>query len=437
MKREWLTPEGAFKAISLEKQKEMDAEILAEYKAAEIEDRENRLKALEEDAKADKAEVAKLQGEINALKALDYDQLRNSMSKMAETIDKLKKEGVTDDSPVFEKQLKAAWDKQTDTIKSMLEGAKNYHEFPIKAFQSFGDITDGSDFAQMRPGVGEKPVRRVVLRQLFDTIPLDTEFYKYAEVDAVVRDAQNVAKCDWTSSNTKETIRVRSIQTKQVKDIIDFCIKFVNNYPFMESRIRKLVTESVALKVEAQILMGDPTDPDQTNSIDSYASEFDAANPACVLTDKIEKATMVDLILGMQVQIMELGLLNTYMPNVVAVNLCDWFIGVESRKNADGNYLDGRVTYINGLPYIGGMLVVPTPLIPSNTLRVMDSTKGEIVLEEDMFVGISFENRDHWEKEIGSIKAYECLNFLVLNENINAFMKCSDIEAGIEAINKP
>lgn len=437
MKKVWLTPEGAFKAVSLDQQKEMDAEALAEYKGAEIEAREARLKELEDDGESHKSEIEELKTQIQGLKDLNYDELRKAMKNMSEELARLKKEGISSESKTFESSLKSAWDKQAEGLKDLSSGTKNRHEFGIKAFQSYGDITEGSDFAQMRGTIGDIPVRRVLIRQLFDRIPLTTEFYKYAEQAGVIRDAQNVAKCDWSGSNTKETIQVRSIEAKMIKDILDFCVHFVNDYPFMESRIRKLVSQSVALKVEAQILLGDePNDPLQTRSISSTASEFSAALAGCDLTGKIEKATMVDLILGMQTQISILGELGTYMPNAVLVNMCDWFVGVESRKNADGNYLDGRVTYINGIPFIGGMVVIPSPLVAANTLYVMDSEKGEIIEKDSVEIAISFENRDHWEKEIGSIKAYECLNFLVLNENKNAFMKCSDIEAAITAITK-
>ena len=146
---------------------------------------------------------------------------------------------------------------------------------------------------------------------------------------------------------------------------------------------------------------------------------------------------MVDLILAMRTQIIELGKQNFFMPNVVIVNACDWFTKVESRKDSNGNYIDSRVSFVNGVPSIGGMMVVTSPLIPANTLYVFDSTKGEVIDRQTVQVSISTENGTDWEQEIASIKALVRLNFLVPNNWKNAFMKCSDVDVAIGAINKP
>jgi len=205
----------------------------------------------------------------------------------------------------------------------------------------------------------------------------------------------------------------------------------------MESRIRKLITESVALRIDQQLLLGNPVlNTEDTFSINSTASEFSAANPICPVDGKIEKATMVDLILAMRTQITALGQENFFIADVVLVNLCDWFTQVESRKDANGNYIDARISFTNGMPFIGGMMVVTSPLVAENTAYVFDSTQGEVLDRKTIEVEIATQNSTDWEKEIASIKALVRLNFLVPNNLKNAFMKTSDIDAAIGAINK-
>jgi len=430
MKKNWMDGD-VFKALTIEAQKALTDEELEAYKSDEIEFREARLKELEKGESTSKEEIEKLNRELNALKELNFDGLKKTMKALSLEVDKLKTEGVGEKTNTFEGRLKTAFDKSVDSLKSMRGG----DHVSLKATSTYGDITSGLDFAQMKHGITDAPIRRVLFRSLFGTIPVSTEYLKYTEQETVLRDAQNVALCAAVTSLTKETLVVNSIETKMVKDIMDFCIQFVSDYAFMASRIRKLITESVALRVDQQLLLGTGLGL-ETFSINSVSSDFNAANVACDISASIEFATLVDLILGMGVQIEEIGLQNAYMPDTVLINRCDWFVGVESRKNADGNYLDGRVTYIGGVPFIGGMRVLTSPLIAPNTMYVFDSTKGEIVDRGLSDVEISYENKDNWEKEIGSIKAYERLNFLVENNNANAFMRCLDIGAALIAINK-
>jgi len=394
--------------------------------------------------------VAKLQEQLNASETdadkverlteqlaaskLMFDNLEKVQINQGELIAKIDKGG-TELPLTFESSLKKAWDEGLDELKSA-EKNRGVHTIEVKETQTYGDINAGLDFAQMRPGVIDKPVRAPKIRSLFGVVPLATEFYKFTQQTDVARDAQNVAKCAPVVSNTKETLTVSSIETKVVKDQITFCRMFVDDYPFMQARINKLINESLALRIDSQLLLGDGIG-ENLFSIDSVSSVFSAANAACVLTASIQAATMVDLILGMQTQIIELGQQEGFDPDVVIVNKCDWFKEVESRKDLNNNYLDSRVTMIGGTPFIGGMMVMWTPIVAQNSLYVFDSTKGEIIDRQTLTIETAFQNKDNWEKQIADLQGWERLNFLVPSELANAFMKTTDITAAIAAILKP
>ena len=306
-----------------------------------------------------------------------------------------------------------------------------------KATQTYGDIDSGEDFAQFRAGIIDKPKRQPVFRSLFRSTPLSTQFLRYTEQDSVARDAQNVANCTAVTSSTKETLKTSVIEPVKIKDIITGCSDFINDFPFMEARMRMLLSDSVALKVDQQILLGTGTAP-QSNSIDSVSSEFNAANPACDLSTSIKSANYIDLIRGMATQVYELGQMNAYMPDTVIVNNCDWFKEVESDKDANNNYLDNRVVMQGGTTYVvtmaGLLRVVTSPLVPQNQCYVFDSTKGEIIDRQQFSIDIAFENGQEWEADLFSMKGAERLNFLVPAEWANAFMKCSDVATAIAAI---
>ena len=146
---------------------------------------------------------------------------------------------------------------------------------------------------------------------------------------------------------------------------------------------------------------------------------------------------MVDLILGMRTQIAKLGELNEFMPNIVLVDLCDWFIEVESRKDLNNNYIDSRVTIVNGVPFIAGMMVIPLQNVGANKLFVFDSSKAEVLDRMTVEIEVAFQNKDNWEKEIADMKGILRENLWSPNNWHNAFMKCSDIAAALIAITKP
>lgn len=373
---------------------------------------------------------------MNELVKSNQDVLKTMASELTSMVEKAKVDKGSN-AGTFQTRLKEAFDAKKEDFDAALTQNKSTVSMVVeKATQTYGDIADGEDFAQMRPGVTDAPVRRPRVRSLFSTIPIQTEFYKYVEQATVIRDAQNVAKCAAVVSTTKETLIVRDMHTKVVKDMIDFCRLFISDYPFMQSRINKLLNESVALQEDQQLLLGTGLG-EETFSIDSYSSEFSAANPVCVLTAKIQDASMVDLILGMRTQIEILGEQEAFMPNCVLVNLCDWFLGVESRKDLNNNYLDSRVTVINGVPYIAGMMVIPLQNVVANSLYVMDATKAEVLDRMTFEVEIAFQNKDNWEKEIATIKGLTRINLWSPVNWQNAFMKCTDITTAVAAILKP
>lgn len=440
MKKEWIV-DGEFKKLTGDQIKGLDEAQLEAYSTdlnadnlKKEEEIAKKITALGEENDENREELKALKDQLNGIDLDTVKTLLTSVKEIGTELTKMKESGVVSEES-FKTAMKSAWDSKVDAIKEAHDSKKNI-EIAVKAEQTYGDITLGEDFAQMKAGITDKPVRRPNIRSLFGTIPVSTEFLKYTEQDTVIRDAQNVAKCAAVTSNTKETLVVSTIETKVIKDMIDFCRMFISDYPFMEARINKLINESISLRVDHQLLLGDGTG-ENTNSIDSVSSTFSAANPACDISSSVQAATYVDLILGMETQIIELGEQNAYMPDTVLVNKCDWFIYVQSRKDLNNNYLDGRVTMVNGVPFVGGMRVVWSTLVPQNELYVFDSTKGDVVDRQELVLEVAFENKDNWEKQIASLQGYVRLNFLVESNNANAFMHAPDVAAAITAITAP
>ena len=388
---------------------EKQANERAELKV-KVEGVEAKNEALQTELKSAKEEIVKFSTEVEKLKEVKVEGLKAKSG--------------------LEKQLEEKADELNALAK---KSGRKMVELDVKATANYGDVDAGLDFAPMRSGITDIPKKQTAFINMFRRINFNGEFYKYAEQETVTRDAQNVATCTAVTSNTGETIKTQNITTKKIKDILKFCSDYANDYSFVQGRLTTLINDSVLFLLDKQILLGSGTG-EELNSIDSYSSEFSATNSDAPIGATIKDANLVDLIGAMQTQIYVLGKENGYNPDTVVVNVLDWFTLVNSYKDGDNNYMDYRIVTINGVPTVNGMSVVTSPEVAAGTCYVFDSSKGELLVNQSFQSSIAYENDTDWENDLVAMKASVRANLLVEANNQNAFMKCSDIEAGILSI---
>ncbi len=388
---------------------EKQANERAELKV-KVEGVEAKNEALQTELKSAKEEIVKFSTEVEKLKEVKVEGLKA-------------KSGV-------EKQLE---EKSEELNALAKKSGRKMVELDVKATANYGDVDAGLDFAPMRSGITDIVKKQTSFINLFRRINFNGEFYKYAEQETVTRDAQNVATCTAVTSTTGETIKTQNITTKKIKDILKFCSDYANDYSFVQGRLTTLINDSVLFLLDKQILLGSGTG-EELNSIDSYSSEFSATNSDAPIGATIKDANLVDLIGAMQTQIFVLGKENGYNPDTVVVNVLDWFTLVNSYKDGDNNYMDYRIVTINGVPTVNGMAVITSPEVAPGTCYVFDSSKGEMLVNQSFQSSIAYENDTDWENDLVAMKASVRANLLVEANNQNAFMKCSDIATGIQAI---
>ena len=383
-------------------------------------------KASNEELTALKAEVAKLKdSEFETMKSTLKAQGKE-MAKLVEQVEtKTEKEGVSFTMAVL-KGLK----ENEGNLKEVLENGAGTVKLEIKASQSAADITSGTDYATIESGVGQIATRQALMKSLFPVQAISTEYLKYNDQETIVRDAKNVAGCAASTHNSKITWQVRTLQISKVRDFVDVCVDMMSDLPYVEGEIRNLVSTDVALKVDQQLLLGTGVYP-ELNSVDAVASTFAAGDYAASVQD----ATLIDLIKVAGCQISDFGQNNKFMANTVLLNPVDACL-MQLIKDADGNYIVPNWITSDGVN-IGAMRVIANQLIPANEAYVFDSSKGTIFQRRGATVELAFENRENFEKELVTVKAYERLNFRVRNVDANAFMHIADLGAAITAITKP
>lgn len=424
-----------FEKKSAEEISKMSEVELKDYHTALEKHREAKeielTKSIEE--KASSEEVAKLTALVAELKNNDYEALKatlktqgSAMAKLVEQVETATEKQSQSFTSVVLKELAERKDELADL---MAKGAGTI-KLEIKASQGAGDITSGTDFGTMESGVGQIATRLPLMKSLFSVQPISTEYLKYNDQESVVRDAKNVAACATSTHNSKITWQVRTLQITKVRDFVDVCIDMMEDYSFVEGEIRNLVDTDVQLKVDSQLLLSDGVYPN-TNSVDNVASTFAASSYALSIQD----ATLIDLLKIAGAQISDFGQNNKFMANVILLNPVD-FCKMQLLKDADGNYMIPNWITMDGIN-IGAMRIIANQLIPANEAYVMDSTKGTIFQRKGVTVELAFENRENFEKELVTVKAYERLNFRVRNVDANAFMHIASLSAGVTAITKP
>ena len=409
---------------SIEEVSAMTAEAQTEYlKAKESFESEMKLKEIKKVSDLE-AKSNTLETELKSAKE-EVIKLGTEVAKMKEVKSVEKPKGGLDE--VFE-----AKSSELEAISKKADNAKSV-KFEVKATATYGDIDAGLDFAPMRAGITDIPKKKTVFVDLFRRINFGGEFYKYAEQETVTRDAQNVAVCSPVTSTTGETIKTQNISTKKIKDTLKFCSDYANDYPFVQGRLQSLINDSVLFRLDKQILLGTGAG-EELNSIDSVSSEFDASNVSAPIGATVKDANFVDLLGAMQTQIFVLGQENSYQPDTAVVNVLDWFKFVNSYKDGDNNYMNYRMTTVDGVPMVNGMKIITSPEVAANNCYVFDSSRGELLVNQSYETSIAFENDTDWESDLVALKASIRANLLVEANNVNAFMKCSDVATAITAI---
>ena len=383
-------------------------------------------KASSEELETLKAEVAKLKdSEFEAMKST----LKAQGKEMAKLVEQVETSTAKESQSFTASVLKGLKD-NADRLKDVLKDGSGTVKLEIKASQDAADITSGTDFATMESGVGQIATRQALMKSLFPVQPISTEYLKYNDQETIVRDAKNVAGCAASTHNSKITWQVRTLQITKVRDYVDVCVDMMEDYDFVEGEIRNLVSTDVALKVDEQLLLGSGVYP-ETNSVAAVASTFAAGDYALSIQD----ATLIDLIKVAGAQISDFGQNNKFMADTVLLNPVD-ACKMQLLKDADGNYMVPNWITADGVN-IGAMRVIANQLIPANQAYIFDSSKGTIYQRKGATVELAFENRENFEKELVTVKAYERLNFRVRNVDANAFMHIADLTAATAAILKP
>ena len=424
--KDFLTRKGVSEDDFKTKSPEEMAKLYSEYNQA-------LFKEINEN-KADKKDLPNMEEELKGLaKNKDLETIKKAMKEQGDVLAKLETAGggVPKVNGV-RKELNA----KKESIEKMVSAKNGNVEMTVKATHDSVDVGDRDFYAEEESGTTRKPFRSFKISQLFNRRPLTKEFLKYREEDTVTRDGNVVVRCATATDNTKKTWALRTVEVAKIRVLTDICEDMMDDYDFVEGEINELVTQTANAKEETELLTGAGDGLAGTYlSIDTISSEFNHANALAPYTESFQAPTLAELTDSMRAQITTFGQENMWNPNVILMNYNDK-VKFKHEKNADGDYLLPHFISTNG-DVLNDMIIVTSPLVAPNELYVMDTTQAVILDRKTTEVSMFFENKDNAEHEMVTVKALKRSQFHVKQINRDAFMKCSDIEAALEAIAKP
>lgn len=306
-----------------------------------------------------------------------------------------------------------------------------------KATFNYANFTS-ADFAPTLNDVADIKTRQPLIYELFKKYPLSdvNKTFRMPYQVTAIRDAQNQIDCSAIATTTNVVLGTDVITLAIVSDLINVCLWTVDDLDFLYAMIIELLTSSIMLKVDQQLLNG--TVSTNVLGIANYATLYAPALAANNYTATVKQANIVDLIDSMASRVSFNGGINGFTADVALVNQIDFF-RMKKLKDVDGNYLNHCCNVVTGMSeyYTSyGVKVIPHLLVAANTAFVFDSTKGMIFTgkQSELVINSSRENNNNFETGTITLLGARRMQFHVPTPWRTAFLFSADNTLNIAAI---
>lgn len=399
----------------------LDLVALAEYRKAEREfDIMTRLKEYDDarkkmDPKDHSEQIAKMDTLMEAMKL----ELNNFGLKMKQITEKGKNFGNGDS---LADQLKA----NVEVLRQISKGVSE-REIEIKAntvVASVGSNTQAQDI----PGVGQLATRQLTMYDMFPKITMGTNnkgTVRYWDWDTAttVRAATYVLEGAAFPESTAKWIQY-TIDLKKIGDTLPVSEEFYEDEQMFASELDLFLNTNVALKIDDEICNGTGG-----AELTGLFQSIPAFNPALV-TD-VAYATFYDLLVKMREQITKTGGAK-YRPDFAVMNISA-INKMRLSKDANHNYILPPFVSRDG-QNVDGMVVLESNIVPDGYLAIGDKRFARIYEKAGMVLSRGLKG-DQFVEDMETLKVRKRILFLIRNVDQTGFVKVTDIDAAIAAIN--
>jgi hypothetical protein len=407
---------------TFEETEAMTAKELFEYRTAEIEHRTKEIVANAEASKA--AEAAKENPDAERI------------AKMEKTIEALKTDAI--ETALRFKKITEKGDNYNDANDALTELKNNMDTIKTLAKQGQGEVVIKADLvrsaianntqAQDVAGIGQLGSRKLTMYDLFRKVPMGTNnngTLRYWDWDS----ATTVRAAEMRAENTlfpesTATFQEYTLTLKKIGDTLPVSAEFFEDEAMFAAELANFLITNVALIMDYQICYGAGTGTNLTGLF-TTATAF---APSTVT--HVEQPTIYDLLRVIPEQITKTNG-SKFTPDFAVMNIST-INKMQLAKDANENYI--MPPFVNRAgDVVGRLTVVESNVVNDDELLVGDSRRAVIYEKGGIELSRGTVNAQ-FTTDMETLKVRKRLALLVRNSDFGGFVKVTDIDAALAAI---
>lgn len=429
MKKIWIKEDDSFNELNEKEVKSLEkVEDLAAYMLAKNTHDMTELKS-DIEKKVGTEAVEALQEAFGELKDEHVAQLQQAMEDQGKELSKLRTAGekaaLLNETPAnFSIELKRVWEEGKDDIAALIasKGQKGF-SMDLKATVARASVANNT-MAESVPGVGQVPRRANAIIPLFSTGqvgPDSNGVIRYWDQVTVTSGAAAVAEGGVIPEGTL-TWEERTLPIEKIGDSLPVNREALKDVGFVEGEIRNFLFKNIELEIDRQLLLGSGA-ANQMDGVDLIAPNYAVGNFA----DKIDNASIFDVISTGMVQVMNAGQNGMFIPNGIIMNPEDAEI-MRLTKDTQGNYIMPAWLSADGMR-VRGVQIIENQLVPQNQMYIGDFTQGTLWTLEGLTLDVANQHSDDWIKDITRMKVTSRQALVIRNAHKAAFLHVPSISA--------
>ncbi|QDP50828.1 MAG: putative major capsid protein [Prokaryotic dsDNA virus sp.] len=363
-----------------------------------------------------KKDINSFKEDLNAVKELaekDHtSELKTSIAKLEGQIESLKESSITSSTP---KSLGGAicesYRKNFDKIQDVVGKGGGLVDLQVKAAGTMtitGNYSGGTvGLSNLETGLSRVVRRRPFLREIINVAGTTSKYVVWIEQANPDPGAAGMTAEGALKTQNDFDLVEKSSEVKKISAWIKVSKEMIADIPFMEGEINNELMELVELKLDEQILSGSGVGANltglQANSTawtgGTFANTIVGANNSDVI--RVGMAQMANA---------------NFNPSHILMNPAD-VAAMELTKTTTGEYTYPMfVPQADGITRVKGVPVIENSGVTANQFYILDASKSNLRVREDMNIQVGFVNDDFTKNLVTILCECRATHFVKTND---------------------